>query len=209
MPNAVAELSSPGRLAWWYRLFWLLPRENALPLEAEERDPDWRASASSGATSKAETVDFETQFPARSQVEPADAQDCVEVPGLLSKSVAAFVERVKEDLRQDCQDAITDGDPVASRRACDTCLSFARLLAPHVALSPRLKWAAFCEDAGAVSLVLQSLVTNRRLNCTVSADGTRIRVIRTHERTISEDLPSLSADVRVARELGGWVANRA
>ncbi len=126
----------------------------------------------------------------------------------MSRASAELVERIEFKLKEDRAEAEISEDTAPSPGAVDVCLSLARRVAPHIALAPRLKWAAFTEDDGGISLVLQSLVTDRRLNCRIAPDGSIVSVIRIDESMQADSMRVLLTDANVPRELAGWVTKR-
>lgn len=139
----------------------------------------------------------------------SDTSDAVDLPELLENADLAFVKRIRANLEQDRRDAADSGDALPSEPGIQACLSLAELVAPCVALAAKLKWAAFTEETGAVSLVLQSAVTDRRVNFCISADGTNASCIRIDEFMKSEQIDVRLDDANTVRELARWVARRA
>jgi len=127
---------------------------------------------------------------------------------LVEQNTRELVERIELKLLEDREEADCSGDTAPTARAFHTCLSLAQRLAPHVALAPRLKSGAFTEDNGGVSLVLQSLVTDRRLNCRIAPDGVAVSAIRIDERMRASSAPVALNDPNVPKELAEWVTSR-
>lgn len=140
---------------------------------------------------------------------PTDASDSVDLPRLREQAVSAFVERIHKNLSDDRNDAAETGDATPSEPAARTCLSLAEMVAPRAALAPALKWAAFTEETGAVSFILQSALTDRRVNFCISADGTNVSFIRIDESMKSEQFDVRLDDANTVRELARWVTRRA
>jgi len=140
---------------------------------------------------------------------PDDAPEGVDIPGLLTDDFSESIKRIQRNLREDREDAGIDGEVAPTDAAVETCMKLTRCIAPRVVLKPRLRWAAFTEETGGVSLVLQSLVTDRRLNYQISPDGTRISAIRIDEYMRSESFVVSVDDEEILRERTAWVVNRA
>jgi hypothetical protein len=131
-----------------------------------------------------------------------------DVNHIIKDATDALVESVEAALAQDEDDARQTGNAAPSPDARAACLRLSRHLAPHVAFAPRLKWAAFTEEDGGISLVAQSLVTDRRINCRIRADGSAITAVRIDEHMQTETFPVLLANPDIGRELAEWVTTR-
>ena len=140
--------------------------------------------------------------PARSSRLSADFQR------LVDQESHELVERIELKLAEDREDADRTEDVAPSEAAAQVCLQLARRLAPHLALAPQLKAGAFTEDDGGVSLVFQSLVTDRRLSCRIPPDGTHISAIRIDEGMRADRGPVLVSHPDAPRELAEWVTKR-
>jgi hypothetical protein len=141
--------------------------------------------------------------------EPADVgSEPPDFSSMVDRRSRELVERIELKLLEDREEADCSGDTAPTARAFHTCLSLAQRLAPHVALAPRLKSGAFTEDNGGVSLVLQSLVTDRRLNCRIAPDGVAVSAIRIDERMRASSAPVALNDPNVPKELAEWVTSR-
>lgn len=140
---------------------------------------------------------------------PDDSPEGVDIPGLLTDDFSESLKRIQRNLQEDREDAGIDGEVAPTDAAVETCMKLTRCIAPRVILKPRLRWAAFTEETGGVSLVLQSLVTDRRLNYQISPDGTRISAIRIDEYMRSESFVVSVDDEEMLRERTAWVVNRA
>ena len=140
---------------------------------------------------------------------PVHLPEDTSIAKLLSDAVSAFHDQIERDLEQDREEAAIDGEAVPTDAAVDTCMKLATLIAARVALAPRLKWAAFTEDAGGVSLVLQSLPAGRRLNYQVLEDGTCVSALCIDENMRSESFTVSIDDEEMLRERAAWVVKRA
>ncbi len=116
-----------------------------------------------------------------------------------------LTSRVTAQLSED-QEA--DSDVVPTPAARHTCERIMSRLAPHVAWAPGLKVAAFTEDNGGVSVILQSLVTDRRVNLRISPDGTRMCAVLTDEHMETRVRQDCENEPQLPRELAAWVTSR-
>lgn len=166
----------------------------------------------SQSASETEGVELPVKIPmAPAQIAPEcwpetlHSNEMVDFENLVDRRASQLVERIKQKLMEDSAHARGSEDVTPSETAIATCLALARRLAPHVALAPHLKSGAFTEDGGGISLVLQSLVTDRRLNCRVTADGSAVSAIRIDECMEAECHAISLDDPNAARELAEWV----
>ena len=121
-----------------------------------------------------------------------------------AQSAILLVEQTKNDIMQATEDAIEYGERQPSSVAIDICTQLSTMLAQQLALSSSLKWAAFSEDEGGLSLVIQSLLTDRRLSFKITSDGD-ISVVQIDENMETDMYSiSLSKEDELAR-LGTWV----
>lgn len=139
----------------------------------------------------------------------AEATEHVTFEALLQRGVHLFVAAIKNHLAEDAADAASAGTRVPSPRARDACGRLAHGVAQVVVFDDGLKRAAYAEEDGSVFLVLQSLVSDRRIEYQISPDGLRLT---THE--IDEQMQHRSAqmpleDVAAVQERAKWVVGRA
>lgn len=145
----------------------------------------------------------------RHRLPTIDVDDAASFQQLVDREASELVERIELKLAEDEEEALLSDDVAPAPNAVQACLRLARRFAPHVALAPRLKSGAFTEDDGGISLVFQSLVTDRRVTCRIDPRGTRVSAIRIDEG-MRADSPVMSLDNRDApRELAEWVTKRA
>lgn len=143
-----------------------------------------------------------------SAAETACPVDVVDVGGVLAQECLELAARIDHQLASDSGKAAGTESMAPTSSAIGTCRAFVQRLAPHIALAPQLKVGAFVEDEGGISLVLQSLVTDRRLNYRIPPQGDHVTVIQIDERMQAKSM-SLSVDDRAAiRELAKWVTTR-
>lgn len=133
----------------------------------------------------------------------------VDWPTLRESDARAFFDRIRDHLDQDVEDAADAGERAPSKAVRETCLSLARYVARIAVLDPLLKAAAFSEDDGGIAFVLQSLVTDRRLDFRLHENGDQIKAIMIDENMKSTSVEFAPDDTDRARELTEWVTRRA
>ncbi len=148
------------------------------------------------------------------RIEPAETSALVFNPDGFDAGFWArkrtFVDRIIANLKEDREEALSEGEAVATDAAENACVKVARTIAPCLApFVPGLKWAAFAGNSGVVSLVLQSFVSNRRLNYEFSPDGKKVSVVEINEH-LGHELTNVGIeDAQFLRERAGWVVRRA
>ena len=115
-----------------------------------------------------------------------------------------FVQQIAKHLREDVEDALHNKETPPSETDIEKCKKLALQIEPCVSLARNLKWAAFADEYGRVSLVLQSLTTNRRLTYGFD-DG--ISAIRIDEKNKSERFEISASDDGALLDLAEWVIN--
>ena len=126
----------------------------------------------------------------------------------LTEGVSSFVDRISGDLAEDVEEAAENGEVVPTEAAQAMCLRVARLISGDIVLAPRLKYAAFSEESGGVSLVLQSLITDRRVNYRISPEGVTVSVIAVDECMATTTNELSSHDESDLRGKAKWVRSR-
>jgi len=134
--------------------------------------------------------------------------DTVNIQSLLIQEVLNILDDIESSLREDCEEARFHGEVCARQPAVATCRRIAVKIADWLAPSLGLKWAAFGEDTGGVSLVLRSEVTDRRVDFRVSADGLHISAVRIDENLSAKCVPLAVDDRNGLRESAAWVQSR-
>ena len=189
---------------WWYWVFALQPHTDTARIDHDQRtrmpEPEPVTAAGFGRV--------DDSLPPPSSL-ATYAPSIVNVSTLLEQARSAFVGRIRTNLEQDRRDAAETDDAAPSDPAGRACLSLAKLVAPCVALATELKWAAFTEETGAVSLVLQSALMDRRVNFCISANGTNVSCIRIDESMKSAQFDVRLDDANTVEEMARWVAGRA
>ncbi len=86
--------------------------------------------------------------------------------------------------------------------------ALAARIAPRVAFAQRLAWGSFVQEDGSIAIVLQSLVTDRRVTFVVSGLRDRVQVNQVDEgMRHSTSLVTLQDDEQI-RRLTAWVTKR-
>lgn len=127
----------------------------------------------------------------------------------IEKLKLAFVHRIERDLIEDRIEAIELDESEPDAGAVEACIRIARSLASCIAFAPGLKRAAFTEEDAAVSLVLQSLSTGRRVNFRIPSVNGPVSIIRVDENHGTSESDAAIDDVRSLRENAEWVIQRA
>lgn len=122
----------------------------------------------------------------------------------LSGNAAAqgFVQTIEQNIAEDFADVVREGGTVPTQRTIDACVSVASKLSGFVAMESTLKYAAFVEESGGISLVIQSEHPGRRVNFRVSPDGRQIAVVAVTSQGHASTNPVRIDD---AETLRGWV----
>jgi hypothetical protein len=125
----------------------------------------------------------------------------------LSRLAKRFLDTLEMSLHDDRKEGLAYGEVCSADSAVATCKRIAIQFAPQIVLNSSLKWAAFGEDGGSVSLVLRSLDTGRRVDFRISADGRHISAISIDEHMTAKSVPVSAEDGNVLRERAAWVNN--
>jgi hypothetical protein len=155
-----------------------------------------------------DTIALSAECSAAETAQCAVRAPIVDVGDVLKPGAEALIRRTEEKLREDELDARREGDVPPTPAASEACRELSRRLAPHVALAPRLRWGVFTEDDGGISLAVQSLVTDRRIDCRIAPDASLISAIRVDERMHVDTIGVSLASRDIGRELGEWVTKR-
>lgn len=115
--------------------------------------------------------------------------------------------RLETQIDRQLQDQVAD-DLVPTTAAISRCRELARNMPLQVTRSRKVLIAAFIGDDSTVSLVVQSLLTDRRVNCKISQDGTSIYVLKTDERMTVRPEPLSHVDDNTMPRLALWVTSR-
>lgn len=131
-----------------------------------------------------------------------------DIPGLLIQEVLDILDAIESTLLEDREEGLLHGEVCASDPALATCRRLAVNIAPWLVRSSGRKWAAFGEDTGGVSLVLRSVLTNRRVDYRISADGLHISAVHIDENLSAKSVPRMVDDRTGLRESATWVHSR-
>lgn len=123
--------------------------------------------------------------------------------------VRTFRERIKQNVRVDVGDKREEGGTLPRSAATKACFRAAKIIAPTLVSASRLKAAAFLEEDGAICIVLQSLMTDRRLSCTLRSGSSAISVVQVDEQMRTETCDVRDNDRQTLKGLARWVIRRA
>jgi len=121
---------------------------------------------------------------------------------LPSREAQRFLDTIEQNIAHDSADVVAEGGTVPIKRTIDVCLAIASTLSDIVAKKPTLKYAAFVEESGGISLVLRSEQAGRRANFRISLDGCEIAVVAVTSQGQANTNPVRIDD---AETLRGWV----
>jgi len=119
-----------------------------------------------------------------------------------STEAQRFLDTVRRNISEDSADLIREEGIPPTQPGVDACLAIASTLSDIVAMKPTLKYAAFVEESGAISLVIQSEHPGRRVNFRVSPDGRQIAVVAVTSQGYTSTNPVRIDDTETLR---GWV----
>jgi len=137
-----------------------------------------------------------------------EREDEADIPWLLTQEVLHILDEIESTLLEDREEGLLHAEVCASEPALATCRRLAVKIAPWLARSSERKWAAFGEDTGGVSLVLRSVLTNRRVDYRISADGLHISAVHIDENLSAKSVPRMVDDRTGLRESAAWVHSR-
>lgn len=171
------------------------PLERSPEEEACVHPPGTYGDASVGST----LVLFDTKEP------KPESWELVDVRYHLSQAAERLCDDIETTLREDREEGHLHGEVCATEAAVATCKRIACRIGPLAFLSLGLKWAAFGEDTGGVSLVLRSVATTRRVDFRISPDGLNISAVHIDENLEAKSVPLALDDRRSLRESAAWV----
>lgn len=140
--------------------------------------------------------------PSKPDPSTVDKPHSEKLPRLWQRAADRFKDRILQDLDDDCSDADASTPVTLCDQARSACLDLASELAATMAFQPGLKYAAFVEEEGGVSLVIQSTLSARRANFRISPDGLRITVVSVNTMGRAESTP---VQVQDSAKLRRWV----
>ena len=200
--GAVAELQVPTGLALD---FAPLGSDAALDVpwqsEGTVREPELRIS------DDASVGDFQFSW-TKTPDPPADRFADVDANRLLSHMRLSLLDKIETSLLEDRKEGLLYGEVCASDASVDRCKRIATQIEKWLTPSFGLKWAAFGEETGGVSLVLQSLVTDRRVDFRISSDGMKVSAISIDADLAATSVPIAPEDRNALRERAAWVHTR-
>ena len=129
----------------------------------------------------------------------------IDLRGHLPRRVQSLIDRIETSLLEDRKEGLLYGEVCASDLAVAGCKRIAIHIQEWLAPSSGLKWAAFGEETGSVSLVLRSVVTDRRVDFRISSDGLEISAISIDADLAATSVPIALKDRNALRERAAWV----
>lgn len=120
-----------------------------------------------------------------------------------------FMQVIKQKLCEDREEAITLKENQPTYKAIKACLQVAKYVEPHVLKHlSTLKWGPFTLDTGGISLVLQSLSTDRRLSCDIPPSGNDLSVTGIDKHMVISGCNVFSNDKEGWAKLAKWVITK-
>jgi len=142
-------------------------------------------------------------------LEPPPAEPIGPFEDNVRAQVKALYRHIADALEEDIAEAREGEGLSVNEAAIKACLVLVRRTVPFLTLASKLKLGAFLKDTGELSFVVQSLITDRRLDCLISQDGTSVRAFRLDERMQASSTDVDLNDQDMPQELAEWVTNRA
>ncbi len=68
-----------------------------------------------------------------------------------------------------------------------------------------MKYAAFVEEEGGISVTFQSVVTDRRVNFRISRDGSSLTIVSVDSDGRADSNPTHFNDIRLVRNWAEWL----
>lgn len=127
----------------------------------------------------------------------------------LFRGVDRVLDEIESTLMEDREEGVIHDEFCASDAAISTCKLLAVQASQWLLFSAGMKWAAFGEAEGGVSLVLRSEETDRRLDFKIPGDGLGVSAIRVDENLRTTSAPVALDDHRRIRECAAWVSSQA
>lgn len=115
------------------------------------------------------------------------------------------LEEIEDMLYQDRNEANREGESGVTDAAITACKRLACHIVDSLADRAGFRWAAFGEDSGSASLVLQSDVSGRRVDFRISPEGRDIAVISIDNELHTSTVRLVFDDHMKIRERAAWV----
>ena len=123
----------------------------------------------------------------------------------LVERAKALVDDIKSSLHEDVRDSDLDKSDIPWRSAINACVELSAKLSLFIADHPEVKSAAFVDEGGGVSLVLQSIETKRRVNFLIEPNGLAANVCQLDEALAITHSRVELMDSKATRECAEWV----
>lgn len=119
-----------------------------------------------------------------------------------------FLDAIQQNIADDSAEIVREGGAVPMQATTDACLAIASTLSDIVASRPNLKYAAFVEEAGGISLVLRSEQAGKRTNFRVSPDGRQVSVVTVTSQGQTNTNPVSIDDTHKLQRWVEWLEKR-
>lgn len=134
-----------------------------------------------------------------------DASFLDEFEKLLYMRAKELVDNIESNLLEDVRDSDLDKSDIPWQSAISACVDLSAKLSLFLAYHFEVKSAAFVDEGGGVSLVLQSIETKRRVNFLIEPDGLAANVCQLDEALAMTHSRVEFMDSQATRECAEWV----
>ena len=202
---AVADVDPTNLLKSMYTIVFGLKDSDAARIDAPPVLAGQEAQCGSQLDNDDVSVGSTFGLFAKADDEPEYA-DLGDVSEHLTRPAQDVLREIEVGLLEDREEALRYGDAFATESAVAGCKRVASQIVPWLVATPLgMKWAAFGEATGSVSLVLSSDVVDRRVDFRISPDGQHISAIRIDEHLRAKTVPLSLDDTTSLRENAAWV----
>lgn len=171
------------------------------PAQRQQSDFDVEARETND-TSSVDDFDVEAS-------ETKEARSLADFEKQLYKRANALVDNIESNLLEDVRDSDLDTSDIPWQTAISACVDLSAKLSLFLADHFEVKSAAFVDEGGGVSLVLQSIETKRRVNFLIEPDGLAANVCQLDEGLALTHSRVELMDSQATRECAEWVTIKA
>lgn len=200
--EAVVDQIKPTSRDWGFRFSNRLP-DAAPPVDVVEENPQDHIQPVCRDTAKGSNLDE------LGDSNPDRLSSGVKSLPCLFRGVDRVLDEIESTLMEDRQEGVIHDEFCASDAAISTCKLLAAQASQWLLFSAGMKWAAFGDTEGGVSLVLRSEKTNKRLDFKIAGDGLSVCAIQIDKTLTTTSAPVALDDHRRIRECAAWVSRQA
>lgn len=147
--------------------------------------------------------------PSKPDPSTVDKPHSEKLPRLWQRLADQFIDRISQDLDDDCSDTHASDAVALSDQTRSACLGLATKLAATMALKPSLNYAAFLEEEGGISLVIQSKLSASRVNFRIPPDGLQITIVSVNSTGQARTTLAHIHEIAELQRWVEWVSNQA